>query len=107
MYCCSSAHNTFTRLEAATSRLEDLAIAGAGGQTTGPATSALSSGTPAPPPPPPPPPHIEEETPRSVQAFDETVKAKLESFVQLTKSLAPPVVVDQVCNAKLFIILRY
>ena len=88
-------------MEAATSRLEDLAIAGAGAPHAAPAGSAAAVKAPAtaavlPPPPPPPPPMLE-DTPRSVEAYDENVvKGKLVPFVELTKSFASPLVIDQV-----------
>ena len=90
-----------SRLEAATSRLEDLAIAGASAPhaaPTGPASAAkATASTAAPLPPPPPPPPLVEGNLRSVEAFDENVvKGKLVPFVELTKSFASPLVIDQV-----------
>ncbi|KZT11643.1 cyclase-associated protein [Laetiporus sulphureus 93-53] len=92
------------RLEAATSRLEDLANLPQPGFLPAPngAASAnlpaLSEPTPVPPPPPPPAPALVTiETPRSVEAFDETImEAKVKPFVELTKSFAVPSVVEQV-----------
>lgn len=96
----------FYRLEAATSRLEDLAALGqnavpqASGGTT--IISAQSSEpTPVPPPPPPPPPpaaaEVPAELPRSVVVFDEQViEGKLKPWVQLTGSFASQSVIDQV-----------
>ncbi|KAI0811162.1 cyclase-associated protein [Irpex lacteus] len=94
------------RLEAATSRLEDLAALGqntvpqASGGTT--IISAQSSEpTPVPPPPPPPPAPaaaaVPAELPRSVVVFDEQViEGKLKPWVQLTGSFASQSVIDQV-----------
>lgn len=58
----------------------------------------LSDGFSAPPPPPPPPPPpAPMEVPRSVEAFDENiVDGKLKAFVELTKSFASPLVIEQV-----------
>ncbi|KAI0329833.1 cyclase-associated protein [Cubamyces sp. BRFM 1775] len=98
------------RLEATTSRLEDLAslatsylppaAQGAGAVTQGAPVNAEP--TPVPPPPPPPPapiapPAAPAETPRSVAAFDEQIiDGKLTPFVELTKNFASPSVVEQV-----------
>lgn len=89
------------RLEAATSRLEDIAVAQGSAIPTLRADNLSSSSSisnVAPPPPPPPPTHaIVAETPRSVQAFDENIiDGKLKAFVDLTKSFASPLVVEQV-----------
>ncbi|KAI0695433.1 adenylate cyclase associated N terminal-domain-containing protein [Cerioporus squamosus] len=98
------------RLEATTSRLEDLAslatsylppsAQGAASTITSPA-SANAEPTPVPPPPPPPPgavaPAAPAQDPRSVVAFDEQViEGKLKPFVELTKSFASPSVIEQV-----------
>ncbi|PAV24323.1 adenylyl cyclase-associated [Pyrrhoderma noxium] len=91
------------RLEAATSRLEDIAIAQGSAVPTLRSDSISSSSSisnVAPPPPPPPPPApvpVTAETPRSVQAFDENIiDGKLKSFIDLSKSLGSPLVIEQV-----------
>lgn len=77
------------RLEAATSRLEDIAIAGA---ATGPvkkevADSVSAAASVAPPPPPP-----VKEDPKSVTTYDEIiVQAKLQPFLTLSESIGGPV----------------
>lgn len=84
------------RLEAATSRIEDIA-ASQGLSVAGTAKSAIE---PSPPPPPPPPPvPAPAEVPKSVVVFDEIViNGKLKSFVELTRSFAGPNVVEIVRN---------
>lgn len=93
------------RLEAATSRLEDLAALGAPLPPAAPAAApslASSEPTPVPPPPPPPPAAaalsaVPAEVPKAVLAYDEVViDGKLKPFVELTKSFASQSVVDQV-----------
>ncbi|KAI0668519.1 adenylate cyclase associated N terminal-domain-containing protein [Trametes maxima] len=98
------------RLEATTSRLEDLASlatsylppAAQVAANASPNSSANSEPTPVPPPPPPPPaaippPVVSEEIPASVTAFDERIiEGKLKPFVELTKSFASPSVIEQV-----------
>ncbi|KAL5490425.1 SRV2 [Sanghuangporus weigelae] len=93
------------RLEAATSRLEDLAVAQASGTAPKFAEGSVdkgisdASGAAAPPPPPPPPPLPAAMTgiPRSVEAFDENIiNGRLKAFVELTKSFASPLVIEQV-----------
>ncbi|KAG6841681.1 hypothetical protein C0991_008319 [Blastosporella zonata] len=105
------------RLEAATSRLEEIAEVnsnnaprplGSTDSSSGytsvvpiPASPAPAIALPPPPPPPPPPaapaaPGIPEE-PKSVTAFDEIViDAKVKPFVELTKSFASQPVIDVV-----------
>ncbi|KAK7689122.1 hypothetical protein QCA50_007813 [Cerrena zonata] len=89
------------RLEAATSRLEDLAAFGGTSPAqaqTQPSTN-YNSDTAKPTPVPPPAPHPEapKEIPPSVTAFDERIiEGKLKQFVTLTKSFAVQSVVDQV-----------
>ncbi|KAJ6547406.1 cyclase-associated protein [Mycena capillaripes] len=85
------------RLEAATSRIEDLAIAQS--QQTAPKADSLSTSHAAPPPPPPPPPPPAApaalELPQSVIAFDELViDGKLKPFLELTRSFAGQSVVE-------------
>ncbi|KAJ7172633.1 adenylate cyclase associated N terminal-domain-containing protein [Mycena filopes] len=88
------------RLEAATSRIEDLAIAQSLAPQPQPAAQkAESRSTPhaaaPPPPPPPPPPAAAPEVPRSVIAFDELViEGKLKPFLELTRSFAGNSVVE-------------
>ncbi|OCH90293.1 cyclase-associated protein [Obba rivulosa] len=96
------------RLEAATSRLEDLANLlppGASAPSTlqsPPVAHAAASSEPTPVPPPPPPASAAAssapaELPRTVQAYDELIiEGKLKPFIQLTKSFASPSVVEQV-----------
>ena len=101
------------RLEATTSRLEDLASLAtsylppsAQGAAAAPAVTSSSSTNTVPTPVPPPAPHVQAaapthaapaETPRSVVAFDEQViDGKLKPFVELTKSFASASVVEQV-----------
>ncbi|KAI0691175.1 cyclase-associated protein [Cytidiella melzeri] len=89
------------RLEAATSRLEDLAALG---QTNAPQVSGATmispqsnEPTPVPPPPPPPSTAAPAELPRSLIVFDEqVVTGKLKPFVKLTGSFASQSVIDQV-----------
>ncbi|KZT74000.1 cyclase-associated protein [Daedalea quercina L-15889] len=92
------------RLEAATSRLEDLANLPAAGLVTG-IQNAASSSLPSvsSEPTPVPPPHAQPapvthaiETPRSVEAFDEMIiEGKVKPFVELTKSFAVQSVIEQ------------
>ncbi|KAI5124486.1 hypothetical protein M0805_003013 [Coniferiporia weirii] len=95
------------RLEAATSRLEDLTIAQASStsspkraglpESEGPGSGLNAPPAPPPAPPAPPAPAPMAEIPRSVEAFDESiVNSKLKAFVDLTKSFASPVVIEQV-----------
>ncbi|THH08213.1 hypothetical protein EW145_g2859 [Phellinidium pouzarii] len=104
-------------LQAATSRLEDLTIAQASSTVPkrddlpgdkGPSNSF--SAPPTAPPPPPPPPAVAQmtEVPESVEAFDENIiSTKLKVFVDLTKSFASPVVIEQVgCVESAFKSLR-
>ncbi|KAI1788499.1 cyclase-associated protein [Ganoderma leucocontextum] len=102
------------RLEATTSRLEDLASlatsylppsaqgAVAAASTVTSTSSTNTEPTPVPPPGPHPQatvtnPAAPAETPRSVVAFDEQViNGRLKPFVELTKSFASPSVVEQV-----------
>ncbi|GJE98137.1 adenylyl cyclase-associated family protein [Phanerochaete sordida] len=89
------------RLEAATSRLEDLAALGAPLPPAAP-PAAPSLGSTEPTPVPPPAPHAAArappaETPQVVRAYDEAViDGKLRPFVELTKSFASQSVVTQV-----------
>ncbi|KDQ59424.1 hypothetical protein JAAARDRAFT_32984 [Jaapia argillacea MUCL 33604] len=108
------------RLEAATSRLEDLADAqGAPRPRTDDIqdehNSYSRSSTPAPPaipvptpPPPPPPAPVVEETPRTVVAYDEMIiEGKLQPFLELTRSFAGASVIEQVALVeKMFSDLR-
>ncbi|KAI0713442.1 adenylate cyclase associated N terminal-domain-containing protein [Earliella scabrosa] len=96
------------RLEATTSRLEDLASlatsylppsAQAAASTVVSPASANAEPTPVPPPAPPPPPATAPpaEVPRSVVAFDEQIlEGKVKPLVELTKSFASASVVEQV-----------
>ncbi|KAH9932144.1 cyclase-associated protein [Amylocystis lapponica] len=95
------------RLEAATSRLEDLANlpqlpVGASSFQNASNSSASAEPTPVPPPAGPPsatvvPPPAPAEDPRSVKAYNELViEGKLKPFVELTKSFAGASVVEQV-----------
>ncbi|KAF8212397.1 cyclase-associated protein [Mycena galopus ATCC 62051] len=97
------------RLEAATSRIEDLAFAqsqqsptpnDASRSTAYAAPASAPASAPPPPPPPPPPPAAAPApaalaVPPSVIAFDELViDQKLKPFVELTRSLAGESVVE-------------
>lgn len=92
------------RLEAATSRLEDLAALGSGGgsqtqlSTSGPTQS--SEPTPVPPPPPPPPAAAAASTleePASYVAYNEIIiDGKLKPFLELTRSFGSDSVIEQV-----------
>ncbi|TFK42985.1 cyclase-associated protein [Crucibulum laeve] len=110
MSSASGLHSLATiikRLEAATSRIEDIASA-SGAQIVTPESllreRGISTSASAPPPPPPPPPPSAPpapaasavvETPKSVVAFDEAVvQGKLKPFVELTKSFAGPNVIE-------------
>jgi adenylyl cyclase-associated protein len=96
------------RLEAATSRLEDLADEQARRPSGAPSapeertpasyTQPAAAAPPLPPPPPPPPPAATmAEIPRSVVAFDETViEGKLKPFLELTRSLGGECLIEQV-----------
>ena len=98
------------RLEAATSRLEDLAAEGSpqsqshrGNSTPDEPTPHVAAATEdaslssAPPKPAPAPAIVED--PQSVVAFDELViEGKFKPFLALTKSFAPPSVIEQVQN---------
>ncbi|KAJ8509525.1 hypothetical protein ONZ45_g8310 [Pleurotus djamor] len=100
------------RLEAATSRIEDIVHAQdgsirpakpvEGGEPDFPAPSGppSSSATPAPPAPPPPPAPSTPgpaEVPRSVLLFDEAiVDGKLKAFVELTKGFPSEALIEQV-----------
>lgn len=102
---------SFISLEAATSRLEDLADdqsrrprgSSTSEQSTPTSHAAAVPAAPAPPPPPPPPPPapapppVLAEDPQSVTAYDEiVVNSKLKSFVELTKALGSEALVEQV-----------
>lgn len=87
------------RLEAATSRLEDMAATTADSAETGSSanTNAKAVGappTPAPTGPLPPPPTIQkpvvEELPASIQEFDTFLSGAVKNFVALSKSLGGP-----------------
>ncbi|KAJ7905338.1 adenylate cyclase associated C terminal-domain-containing protein [Mycena olivaceomarginata] len=89
------------RLEAATSRIEDLAMAqGQNAPKDDSRPTTYAAPAPAPPPPPPPPPPAAPaapaaEVPRSVIAFDELIiDAKLKPFLELTRSFAGQSVVE-------------
>lgn len=93
------------RLEAITSRLEDVEDSRSAGhlkrQSTSTVTSAAVAETPSasPPPPPPPPPAIEVQSavPRAVTAYDEIViEGKLKPFLEINKAIAPPPLNEQV-----------
>ncbi len=80
------------RLEAATSRLEDIAVASGG---TAPlkkelaASSSTTTETPAPAPVAAP---TAQDVPKSVTAYDAVIlQAKLQPFVQLSNALGGPV----------------
>lgn len=99
-------------MEAATSRLEDLANLPPPSLVTGvqnAASTSLNSASTEPTPVPPP--HAPAahaasviETPQSVEAYDEVIlQGKVKPFVELTKSFAVPSVVEQVCAITRFV----
>uniref|UniRef100_A0A0W0F912 Adenylyl cyclase-associated protein n=1 Tax=Moniliophthora roreri TaxID=221103 RepID=A0A0W0F912_MONRR len=91
-----------TRLEAATSRLEDLAastpLTSIGTEETKNIKEAPNTGSyvaPVAPPPPPSAPASMKQVPKSVIAYDENViEGKLKPFLELTRSFAGPNVVE-------------
>ncbi|KAF7796738.1 hypothetical protein EIP86_007921 [Pleurotus ostreatoroseus] len=93
------------RLEAATSRLEDLAALGStGGSSQAQAATAVSpqsaEPTPVPPPPPPPPPAAPAATPTNnppvFVAYQEVIiDGKLKQFLEITRSFASESVIEQ------------
>lgn len=104
----STLFHALYRLEAATSRLEDLAATPGAFQQSAAnmgsvvSSSASASREPIPPPPPAPPlppsaPVVApEETPRTVIVFDEVViDGKLKPFIELTKGFASASVIEQ------------
>ncbi|KAK7014992.1 C-CAP/cofactor C-like domain-containing protein [Favolaschia claudopus] len=85
------------RLEAATSRIEDFALAQSQNAPSPPKDASQYAAAPPPPPPPPPPPAAPtaQEVPPSVVAFDELViDGKLKPFLQLTRSFAGQSVIE-------------
>lgn len=102
VFCPSVIH----RLEAATSRLEDLADEQSrrSGRAVSDTSSSSFAPAPAPPAPPPPPPPPEllaaaAEDPPSVTAYDELViDGKLKTFVELTQGLGSEALVEQVAS---------
>ena len=88
------------RLEAATSRLEDLAALGSNAAQPQVSTSVHAQSaepTPVPPPPPPPPPAPVVEDPPSFVAYNEAIiDGKLKPFLELTRSFASESVIEQV-----------
>ncbi|SNX81560.1 probable adenylyl-cyclase-associated protein CAP [Melanopsichium pennsylvanicum] len=79
------------RLEAATSRLEDIALhqtSGSSQRDLAPSTPTSAAGS-APPPPPPPPPASEptKDDPPAVKAFDEHLNEALDEFKQLSAKI--------------------
>ncbi|KAJ7219130.1 cyclase-associated protein [Mycena pura] len=89
------------RLEAATSRIEDLAIAQSLSQHNAPKDDSRPTSYAPPPPPPPPPPPLAPaapaapEMPQSVVAFDEMViDGRLKPFIELTRAFAGKSVVE-------------
>ncbi|CAD6890468.1 unnamed protein product [Tilletia laevis] len=107
------------RLEAATSRLEDIALA-SGGTPGAHSTStpnaaigaAVAGGAPPPPPPPPPPPaapaapEAQQEAPPSVVAWDENVAPALQKYVDISNGLEGPVQKQAAKVSTLFTALR-
>ncbi|SPO19895.1 probable adenylyl-cyclase-associated protein CAP [Ustilago trichophora] len=80
------------RLEAATSRLEDIALhqtSGSSQRDLQPAAATSAAGSAPPPPPPPPPAAVEEpkEDPPAVKAFDEQLDEALDEFKQLSAKI--------------------
>lgn len=81
------------RLEAATSRLEDIALhqtSSSSQRDLAPAAATSAAGSAPPPPPPPPPPATAEEPkddPPVVKAFDEQLDEALDEFKQLSAKI--------------------
>ncbi|OJD24904.1 hypothetical protein ACJ73_03728 [Blastomyces percursus] len=92
--------NNFTtlikRLEAATSRLEDMATSLEGSSPGSPtadkiatsSTASVSSKTASNPAPPPPP--VVEPPPRQIEDFDALINKKVKNFVELSEKLGEP-----------------
>ena len=86
------------RLEAATSRLEDMATSL---DPSNPITPQAASPAPAAPSvpgaeqskatPPPPPPPAAEPLPASIEDFDSLIKSDVQSFVDLSEKIGGPV----------------
>jgi adenylyl cyclase-associated protein len=90
------------RLEAITSRLEDVGDSRSAGhlkrQSTSTVTSAAVAETPSTPPPPPPPAiEVQSAVPRAVTVYDEIViEGKLKRFLEINKAIAPHPLNEQV-----------
>ncbi|KAK1232264.1 suppressor of rasval19 [Marasmius sp. AFHP31] len=89
------------RLEAATSRLEDLAASNSQGDGSKDTPSSYAPPVSSPPPPPPPPPASAPtstpamQVPKSITVYDEVVvDGKLKPFLELTRSFAGASVVE-------------
>ncbi|KAK0555209.1 suppressor of rasval19 [Tilletia horrida] len=90
---------------AATSRLEDIALASVASAGAG------GAGAPPPPPPPPPPPAAATPAPEpvvhpSVVAWDEEVSVAVDKYVELSNGLGDPVQKQAASVQKLFAALR-
>ncbi|TKY90481.1 hypothetical protein EX895_000479 [Sporisorium graminicola] len=100
------------RLEAATSRLEDIALhqsSGSSQKELAPAAPALAAGSVAPPPPPPPPPAAIEpskDDPPAVKAYDEQLGEALDDFKQLSAKIGGVVQEQAVSVLKTFQVQR-
>ncbi|KLJ11123.1 hypothetical protein EMPG_13574 [Blastomyces silverae] len=91
--------NSFTtlikRLEAATSRLEDMATSLEGSSPGSPAadgiaTSAASASSKTASSPVPPPPPVVEPPPRQIEDFDALINKEVKNFVELSEKLGEP-----------------
>ena len=92
-----------SRLEAATSRLEDLAdeqSRRSGRAVSDTSSSSFAAPAPPHPPPAPEPVAVPAEDPPSVTAYDELViDGKLKTFVELTQGLGSEALVEQVTSS--------
>jgi adenylyl cyclase-associated protein len=102
----STLTNLLTRLEAATSRLEDIASSAASFEqpTTNGAAAAASSSTPAPAQPAKEAP--KEELPQSIEDFDVLLKGDVKAWVDLSTALGG-MVAEQVCDLGCHLCCRF
>lgn len=81
------------RLEAATSRLEDIASSTipTANLNGAPSTPAPTGPLPAPPAPPQPPKPVEEPLPEAVEEFDAYLQGTVKKYVALSEALGGPI----------------